>query len=130
MIARLEWEIRYKRDYYSVQAAQEKGRDLPAWFLECPLLGPFEDFYIEAFWQLTTCRAVTDAYLGAIPWRDIVAFADLHDMDPEMFALFQHVIMAMDGAYLAKQAEAAKNKKPSGDDPPSPKRRAGTLGNR
>jgi len=61
--------------------------------------------------------------VGPIHWRDIVAYAELHDLSPEMYYIFRHVIREMDAGYLEVQraemlrrAEQRKLKRSEGDE--------------
>lgn len=87
-----------------MQAAQAKGRDLPTWYTEEPCLLPGDEFYMKAFWDLGTGRAIGFA-IGPIPWRDIVEYADRHKLDEDVAGAFVYVIREMDAKYLAHVAE-------------------------
>lgn len=54
--------------------------------------------------------------LGPIPWRDIIAYADFHEVDPELFPTFKAVINAMDATYLTFHAK--QHKAGNGDTKP------------
>ena len=77
----------------------EKGRALPGWFLEEPLVLPGDDFYLQAFRDLNTCRDV-GWNIGPIPWRDVVAYSSVQGLDAESTRLFIEVIRTMDQGYL------------------------------
>lgn len=79
---------------------QKKGRPPPDWYLAKPEIDPAEHLYLDAFWRLSTGRAMSDQVLGPIPWSDIMYFADREGFDPQMTDLFERTIMEMDNGYL------------------------------
>lgn len=115
-----------QRDGYSIEAAVEKGRELPEWFDECdppdPELG--EDFYFRAFWDLHTCRHIGMGF-GPIPWNTIVEYGFLQDLDRDMLRPFIRIIREMDTAYLewqAAQADRTQGSTSSGSPPSAPRK--------
>jgi hypothetical protein len=109
--------LRYRRDGFSVQAAIDKGRALPDWYLAKPDLEPGEDAYLQAFWLLGTGRAVGSYTIGSIPWRDMVSYADRLGLSGSTHDLFVRVISEMDAGYLAWKAEEMKARKTPPKDP-------------
>lgn len=105
-----------------MEAAIEKGRELPEWYLESeppnPELG--EDFFFEAFWSLHTTRNLGMG-MGPIPWDKIVEYGFFHELDRDMLHAFVSIIRAMDNAYLEWQAEQADRNKGRGE--PSTRRK-------
>ena len=78
---------------------------LPPWWLDGePPVFPGDEFYIDAFAKLSTCRHVGMAP-GPIPWRDIVAYADRIGLDQGEAEAFSTVIMTMDAAWRGFHAE-------------------------
>jgi len=66
-----------------------------------------------AFFDLCTCRALSESGPGPIPWTAIVEYADRAGLELDVEAGFVRVIRAMDAAYLewyAKKAEAMRKK--------------------
>ena len=88
-----------QRDGFSVEAAVIKGRKLPSWLEDEPQLLPGDDFYLRAFWELSTCRS-SGFGIGPIPWRDIVAYADYAGMDSELVDGFVMIIRRIDAAFM------------------------------
>ena len=69
---------------------------------------------MQAFWDLSSGRPVTDYGIHPIAWRDIVAYADVHDLDSDNYQTLRQVIREMDAAYRKWQAaeRERKNKPP------------------
>src|SRR5690606_30486884 len=87
------------KEKFSIDAAAEKGRKLPEWYLNEPVLSPGEDFYLKAFRDLTTCRSYSVS-LGPIPWRDILLYAEYSGLEEDVIEPFIFIIRHMDDAYL------------------------------
>jgi hypothetical protein len=96
--------VRYARDGWSVEAGRLKGREPPKWYLEEPPREIFDDFYLAAFWSLSTCRPMGFSP-GPIPWNHIRDYAEYAGLDRENTFAFEAIIRAMDGAYLDRLAE-------------------------
>lgn len=96
---------------WHVSAAMARGQALPSWFHEKPSEHESDDFYVEAFRTLSSCRAIGMS-VGPIPWTAIDAYADRFGMCDEMANHLNIVITAMDAVYLQhvadEQAAAAK----------------------
>lgn len=70
-----------------------------------------DDWYLGAFWVLSTSRQVGFG-LGPIPWNRIHQYATVKRLDEEATELFVEVILAMDKAYLEwEYAEAEAKRK-------------------
>jgi hypothetical protein len=54
--------------------------------------------YMDAFDELSTCRAIGQA-LGQIPWCDAVTYAEMYNYDLDEFLI---VIREMDAVFLAE----------------------------
>ena len=85
-----------------MEAAIEKGRSLPDWYLDEPALEPGDYFYMMAFSDLNSGRQMGFG-VGEIPWRDIMAYADRADLDFIMADVFKIVIRQMDRTYMKWQ---------------------------
>ena len=78
------------------------------------------EWFLNAFYELNTGRLVTDSGANPISWRDIVDFAGLHCLEPDVYQIFRVVIRDLDAAYLAdwaaeqerKARQQRKSKKP------------------
>lgn len=95
-------DLRLERDRFSIEAGLTKGRPLPRWFEEAPDPRPEDEFYLRAFYDLSSCRSVGFA-IGPIPWRDIVHYADWVGLETDVAAAFVVVIRAMDSGFLEWQ---------------------------
>lgn len=92
---------------FSVEAAAEKGRELPTWFIEEPEVEPGDEFYLRAFRDLDTCRS-SSMSIGPIPWRDIIYYAERSGLEEDLIEPFIRVIRLMDSAHrewVAKETE-------------------------
>lgn len=89
-----------------------KGRAAPSWYYEEPAAEPGDEFYMAAFWDLTTERPHLgmSAVPGPIPWRAIVDYAQHHGLEPDVSAAFEQVIREMDTAYLVWRDRKSKTK--------------------
>lgn len=58
-----------------------------------------EHFYIEAFWQLHTCRSIGMS-LSPIPWHSILFFADFYELPSSLFEHFVSILRGLDKAYM------------------------------
>lgn len=58
-----------------------------------------DDFYLNAFYELSTCRQIGMS-LGPIPWTAIIEFAEFSGLDSEILPVFVLSIRAMDAVYL------------------------------
>lgn len=93
--------MKFQRDGFSVEAAEEKGRPLPDWYLEEPLITGTAGWFLDAFWDLNTCRSIGMG-LGPIPWAHIVSYAAWSRLDHDLELIFVRVIRAMDVTYLGQ----------------------------
>lgn len=110
LAARVRWDLRYARDGFSVAAAEAKGRALPEWYVDRPVEQPGDDFFLEAFADLSTCRPVGLA-VGPIPWDRIVAYARWRSLGAALEATFVAVIRQMDDAFVEWSAEQSASGK-------------------
>lgn len=109
--------MRYDRDGFSVEAAIQKGRSLPEWYLAEPDVGDADPFFMQAFSDLSTMRQ--QGYSpGPIPWDKAMLWAAHKGLDESLTDLFMTVIRVMDNAWLEwhskqleKSREVAKVKK-------------------
>ena len=98
--------MRLQRDGFSIDAAARKGRKFPDWYLDQPAIFPGDEFYLRAFYHLSSCRRFQG---GPIPWELIAQYAAGWQLAPDMVETFATVIPMMDNAYL--EWWEAENKK-------------------
>lgn len=96
----------------------EKGRPAPDWFYDEPLLYPGDDFFLRAFWDLSTERQLGMS-VGPIPWSRIQQYGGHSSVNSDMMVVFTLVVRTMDQGYLEwvaaeqeKMKQRAKSKTP------------------
>ena len=89
-----------KEKEFSIQAAIEKGRPLPEWALNEPILSPGDNFFISAYFDLSIGEP--------IPWIDRMRYADRKGLDPDVAEAFSHIIRELDSVYLTWKAAKEK----------------------
>lgn len=94
-----------------MQAAQAKGRELPTWYMEEPCLLPGDEFYLKAFWDLNTERAIGFS-IGPIPWKSIVEYATWSQLADDVARTFVYTMREMDSAYLKHVADKQEKETP------------------
>ena len=116
--------MRYTRESFSIEAAEEKGRKLPDWCSEVPEIQPGEELYLKAFWILSSCRP-TGFSLGLIPWTAIELYTSKLNLDEDIKELTIKVVMALDQFYVKDENERLekKNKKPTSSIPKKTQKR-------
>ena len=73
---------------------------LPDWWDKCPLPVRGDDFYLLAFWELSSCRNFSGMGIGPIPWHHVLEYGRWKQLDPGMLVLFIQVIRELDEVYL------------------------------
>ena len=84
---------------------------LPDWWDKQPHAVRGDDFYIEAFWELSSCRDFGMG-IGPIPWHRILQYGTWKQLDHGMMILFVRVIRELDETYikgLNEEARSARN---------------------
>lgn len=99
---------------------------LPSWFLDRPELLDGDEFYIKAFWELSTGRQIGFS-LGPIPWDQILLYAQMHGIDD--IEAFVEIIRALDSTHLTwvadqQERERKRSAAPAGPTPPSTRQRS------
>ena len=107
---------------FSIKAAEEKGRELPEWYLDCPELCTGDETYFVAFWVLNSCRSVGMG-IGPIPWTAIRQYVDHCGYDPDIKDLITKVVMAFDTKFIEKENEKMKKSMPKAPPSKPPMRR-------
>ena len=78
---------------------------LPAWVQDEPIRYRGDEFYFQAFWELSSCRQFGDL-LGPIPWLAIAAYADRKHLDSTTSEMFESIMRSLDEEYIKWQQEA------------------------
>jgi hypothetical protein len=99
---------------------QKATGKLPDWWDKRPPEQRGDDFFIRAFWELSSCRDFGQ-FLGPIPWDKIILYGERKGLDEAMIGVLEVVIRELDEVYLRdlreqrRQAEAnaGRNKRPT-----------------
>lgn len=85
---------------------------MPEWVGEAPpVLRRGDQFYVTAFWRLSTCRQIGMS-TGPIPYTAIQDYAEKAGFDSYMCEVFVAAIYAMDNAFEEHKAEQRAKTKP------------------
>jgi hypothetical protein len=83
---------------------------MPAWVDDCPSTEVVDDFFMAAFWDLSSCRQFGFG-AGPIPWDTMVAYAEFHGLEYDVACVFIQIMREMDGVWLEWEAEEADRRK-------------------
>lgn len=108
------WELEYSDKEFSIQARLAKGLPEPEWVQEEPIEQRGDDFYLTAFYQLSSDRQFGGNAPGPIPWSSIVQYADRRGLDPDVSIAFEHIIRAIDDTYIKWACNKIKKETPKG----------------
>lgn len=86
--------------------AREK-RPLPDFIQNAPQLHPGLEFYLEAFWDLHTCRQF-GMDVGPIPWRDVEKYGSIHLDTAEEIEELHYLIRQLDNKFFEVRASQHK----------------------
>lgn len=104
------WELRAQRDGFAVEALEARGAPIPEWAKDRPRLTEGDEWYIHAFWELSSTRQVGFSP-GPIPWHHIVDYGSRAGLDEDMIDVAVRVIRALDHAYLGWVREQDEKKR-------------------
>ncbi len=113
----MRWELRFKRDGHSILSGDKKGRKEPDWF-DRPAEEDGDEFYMNGFWELNTCRPLGFGSPGQIPWSTIHEYGVVKGLEPDVLDCFIQVIMAMDHIYLEHMTEELSLRQKKNATPP------------
>ncbi|MES0340684.1 MAG: hypothetical protein ABUK08_00050 [Candidatus Humimicrobiaceae bacterium] len=105
------WELEFKEKEFSLQAAIAKGRALPEWALNKPEHLPGDEFFLTAFYQLSSCRYFSEVP-GPIPWDKIILYAHIRELEPDVSLAFEYILREMDAGYLSWYSKKQKALQP------------------
>lgn len=110
----MTYDLRYQKEGAQFEELLSRGvpmERLAQWFREEPQLRPGDEFYLRAFWELSTERPV-GAVVGVIPQSKIKEYASQLGLEDHMIGVLCRVIRKMDTAYLDwSRLEAEKQRK-------------------
>lgn len=92
----------------SGQYQQATGK-VPDWWDKCPPMVRGDDFYIRAFWELSSCRDFGMG-VGPIPWHRIIQYGERKGLDRGMMEVFERVVRELDEVYLKDLNESSKSR--------------------
>jgi hypothetical protein len=72
---------------------------IPKKFAEAPDIPLGLDMYLEAFWDLSSCRSAGWG-VGPIPWTAILDYAHAYGLDPEQTEDLVYYVRVLDKAYI------------------------------
>lgn len=87
----------------------QERRPLPDFIKNAPELMPGLELYLNAFWELHTCRQIGFG-VGPIPWTAVRHYGNMLDLDELEFSEFSYLIKQLDSAYLQWRNEQDKTK--------------------
>jgi hypothetical protein len=100
----LSWQLVYGSTAQGeIESLERAGRPAPSYLFPPDVLQGFEP-WVEAFWELSTDRALASGMVGPIPSASIDRWADRRC--PDDAEMFRRCIRAMDRVYLAKATKA------------------------
>jgi hypothetical protein len=102
----------------SGQYERNTGR-LPDWWDKKPPEVRGDDFYIRAFWELSSCRQFGQ-FVGPIPWDKIVAYGERKRLDSAMIDVLEVVIRELDEVYLSDLRENRRRQTETTSPKPEP----------
>ena len=82
---------------------------LPEWARERPRIAEGDEWYVHAFWELSSTRAIGMG-MGPIPWHHVVDYGARSGLDEGMIRVMVKIIRALDHAYLHWNAEEGDRK--------------------
>lgn len=67
-----------------------------------------DEFYIRAFWELSSCRDFGQ-FVGPIPWDKIILYGERKGLDSDMINVLEVVIRELDEVYLRDLREQRRS---------------------
>jgi hypothetical protein len=96
---------------FIVKSCMQSGMPLPDFIKNEPELMPGLEIFLQAFWDLSTCRQMGMG-LGPIPWTSVQEYCTINGGSEEFNRDMHFHIRQLDAAYLAwcsdKNKESAK----------------------
>lgn len=92
-----------QREGWTVTTRLAKGQKPPQWYSEQPEIGPLDEFYLSAFWDLSTTRGI-GMTCGPIPWNHIRDYAEYAGLERDVGFAFAAIMRQLDAYYLSDMA--------------------------
>lgn len=101
---RLEYDLACQHDGWASESGQYQrargtGGRQQKFLDDEPPYARGDDFYMRAFWQLSTERQFGQV-IGPIPWSKIISYGERESLDYYMCSVFVHVVRELDECYL------------------------------
>ena len=93
---------------FMIEAAMERNQPIPKLFGERPDLLDGDQFFMDAYWELSSCRYIA---LGPIPWTAIMEFTRYVQLPYDLVPVFNRAIRALDVTFLDWREKQLKVKK-------------------
>lgn len=84
----------------------KKGRKLPDWYYDEPILNPSDEFYINSFWELSNGEPIS--------WTERMLYASRKGLDDQMIDAFSIIVKELDVAYQSWRASQLKKDQKNG----------------
>tara|TARA_R110000803_G_scaffold20201_5_gene52227 strand:- start:8613 stop:8924 length:312 start_codon:yes stop_codon:yes gene_type:complete len=99
--------LKYAQEGWAIDSGQYQKNTggLPKWYTDRPTPRRGEDFFIGAFWELSTTRTFGQV-IGPIPWNRIVEYGYHKGLEPDMIGVLELVVRELDECWLEQQRNA------------------------
>jgi hypothetical protein len=106
--------LRLSQDGWALEQYHNSKGKLPAWFLNEPETVPGDEFYIKAFFHLSSTRDFGFS-MGPIPWTAILRYGEYYGLDRLRMDAFFRIIRSLDEFYTEHLKEEQKKRRESTD---------------
>ena len=93
------WELRFRRDGWSVEEGFVKGREPPDWYLDEPESRRGDDLFMRAYWTLDSERPAGFG-VSRIPWSRTIQYGERLGLERDVCDLLWSVVTTMDEGYI------------------------------
>lgn len=69
-----------------------------------------DDFWMRAFWELSSCRYFGAGAIGPIPWNRVREYAAAKGLDDMLVSVFEDVMRELDEEYLRYQRDEQRQR--------------------
>ena len=104
----MEYELEHRPNEFVVDVALARNQPLPEWYINQPVVSSAENYILESFWKLSTCRAIGFGFSGQIPYTAILAYLANERVSLDLHRMFVDLIYQLDAVYLKHQQKKAE----------------------